>query len=95
MAFTDHCDVFASFHEDGFNRILEHLQRQRPSMFNYATRQIAQNPELLCRVINAHPRLKVIYHRHRVRGDRESFSDISHALGGGRLYSYRIRGQPG
>lgn len=22
MAFTDHCDVFGSFHEDGFNRIL-------------------------------------------------------------------------
>jgi hypothetical protein len=55
MAFTDHCDVFASFHEQGFNRIVEHLMRQRPSLFNYATRQIAADLELLCCVIKPHP----------------------------------------
>ncbi|MDQ7743230.1 hypothetical protein [Hydrogenophaga pseudoflava] len=33
MAFTDSCDVFASFHEDGFNRIIDHVRRQRPSLF--------------------------------------------------------------
>jgi hypothetical protein len=57
MAFTDHCDVFGAFHEDGFNRIIDHIRFQRPSMFNYATQAIADNPGLLCRPIEAHPRL--------------------------------------
>jgi hypothetical protein len=57
MAFTDHCDVFGSFHEDGFNRIVDHVRFQRPSMFNYATQAIADNPALLCQPIVAHPRL--------------------------------------
>ena len=57
MAFTDHCDVFGSFHEDGFNRIIGHIRHQRPSMFNYATKAVADNPQLLCRPIEAHPRL--------------------------------------
>ena len=55
MAFTDNCDIFASFHEDGFNRIIEHIKRQRPSLFNYATDIFLANPNLLCRQINAHP----------------------------------------
>lgn len=55
MGFTDNTDIFASFHEDGFNRILLHLMQQRPSLFNYATQQIAGNPELLCEVIKTHP----------------------------------------
>ena len=49
MAFTDHCDVFGSFHEEGFNRIVDHIRFQRPSMFNYATQAIADNLSLLCR----------------------------------------------
>jgi hypothetical protein len=58
MAFTDHCDVFASFQEDGFNRIIGHVRYQRPSMFNYATRAVAENPQqMLCRPIDAHPAL--------------------------------------
>lgn len=57
MAFTEHCDLFASFHEDGFNAILRHIMYQRPSMFNYATKDVAAKPELLCRPILAHPRL--------------------------------------
>ena len=57
MAFTDHCDVFGSFHEEGFNRIIDHIRFQRPSMFNYATQAIADNPALLCQPIVAHPRL--------------------------------------
>jgi len=55
MAFTDNCDVFTSFHEDGFNRILFHVMRQRPSLFNYATAAVVKNPELLCEVIDFHP----------------------------------------
>jgi hypothetical protein len=48
MAFTDHCDVFASVHERSFNNIVLHLQRQRPSLFNYGTMTFAAHPELLC-----------------------------------------------
>ncbi len=55
MAFTDNCDIFASFHEDGFNRIIRHVQSQRPSLFNYATAYIAANPELLCEAVPSHP----------------------------------------
>lgn len=55
MAFTDSCDIFASFHEEGFNRILGHVRRQRPSLFNYATADVANNPRLLCKEIDAHP----------------------------------------
>jgi hypothetical protein len=55
MAFTDHSDIFASFHEDGFNRIIEHVRRQRPSLFNYGTAEVAKNPALLCKSIDAHP----------------------------------------
>jgi hypothetical protein len=55
MAFTDHCDIFASFHEDGFNRIVGYVQQQRPSLFNYATAQLAANPDKLCQVIRPNP----------------------------------------
>jgi hypothetical protein len=55
MAFTSNSDIFASFHEDGLNRIVEHVRRQRPSLFNYATAALASAPEKLCRPIDAHP----------------------------------------
>jgi hypothetical protein len=55
MAFTDHCDIFASFHEDAFNRIVHHIRRQRPSLFNYGTAAVARNRALWCHVIDAHP----------------------------------------
>lgn len=48
MALTDNCDLFAAVHEDGVNRAIRHLMRQRPSLFNYATADIAQNRELWC-----------------------------------------------
>ena len=57
LSFTEHCDVFASFEEGGFNQIISHIRNQRPSMFNYATKDVAEKPELLCRPIVAHPRL--------------------------------------
>jgi hypothetical protein len=50
MAFTDKCDLFASVHEDGANRITQHIMRQRPSLFNYATADVAANRELWCEV---------------------------------------------
>ena len=55
MAFTDNSDLFVSFHEDGFNRLLFHVMQQRPSLFNYATAAILKNPQLLCEVIESNP----------------------------------------
>jgi hypothetical protein len=55
MAFTDHCGIFAAFHEDGFNRIINHVRAQRPSLFNYATAFVAAHPELLCAPLKPHP----------------------------------------
>jgi hypothetical protein len=55
MSLTDHCDIFASFHEDGFNAIIGHVRKQRPSLFHYATAEIAKNRDLLCKAIDAHP----------------------------------------
>jgi hypothetical protein len=55
MAFTDQCDIFASFHEEGFNRVIDHVRQQRPSLFNYATADVAGNRELLCTAIKVHP----------------------------------------
>jgi hypothetical protein len=55
MGFTDNCDIFASFHEDGFNRIINHVRQQRPSLFNYATADVANNVKLLCKTIDVHP----------------------------------------
>lgn len=50
MAFTDNCDLFASIHEEGVNRIARHIMRQRPSLFNYATADVAANRELWCQI---------------------------------------------
>ncbi|MGB8814014.1 MAG: hypothetical protein WCC57_12605 [Paracoccaceae bacterium] len=50
MAFTDNCDLFASVHEEGVNRIARHIMRQRPSLFNYATEDVAGNRELWCQI---------------------------------------------
>ena len=48
MALTDDCDLFASLHEDGLNKVVRHVMRQRPSLFNYATPDIIANRELWC-----------------------------------------------
>lgn len=55
MALTDHSDVFGSVHEGGINRIIRHLMRQRPSIFNYGTAMFASNRDRLCREIDVHP----------------------------------------
>ncbi|MEP6503232.1 MAG: hypothetical protein ABJD97_07885 [Betaproteobacteria bacterium] len=55
MAFTDHCDLYGAVHEDGINRAVRHLMRQRPSLFNYATADVAANRELWCTKIEATP----------------------------------------
>ena len=48
MAFTGNCDLYGAVHEDGVNRVVQHIMRQRPSPFNYATSYIAQHPEAAC-----------------------------------------------
>jgi hypothetical protein len=55
MAFTDNCDLYGAVHEDGINRALRHLMRQRPSLFNYATADVAANRELWCTKVDAVP----------------------------------------
>jgi len=52
VAFTDNCDLFAAVHEDGVNRVIAHVMRQRPSWFNYATSDVAANRELWCSTID-------------------------------------------
>lgn len=51
MAFTDNCDLYGAVHEDGVNRVIRHIMRQRPSMFNYATSDVASNRELWCKPV--------------------------------------------
>jgi len=58
MAFTDDCDLYGAVHEDGINRALRHLMRQRPSLFNYATADIAANRELWCTKVEAVPEVQ-------------------------------------
>jgi hypothetical protein len=51
MAFTDNCDLFGAVHENGANRAIRDIMLQRPSMFNYATADVAANRELWCKPI--------------------------------------------
>jgi hypothetical protein len=48
MGFTDHCDLYGAVEEAGVNRVIGDIMRQRPSLFNYATEDIAHNSELWC-----------------------------------------------
>lgn len=50
MALTDNCDLYASIHENGVNRIAKHIMRQRPSWFNFATADVTANRELWCEI---------------------------------------------
>lgn len=50
MALTDNCNLFFSVNEGGANRIVGHIMNQRPSLFNYATADVAANRELWCKV---------------------------------------------
>jgi hypothetical protein len=52
MAFTDNCDLFGAVHEDGVNRVIRHIMRQRPSLFNYATADVAGHPALWCEKVD-------------------------------------------
>lgn len=53
MAFTDHSDLYGAVHEDGINLVVRHIMRQRPSLFNYATPEFHNRPDLFCVRIEA------------------------------------------
>jgi hypothetical protein len=48
MSLTANCDIYAAVHDAGINRVIKHLMRQRPSLFNYGSALVAANPEMLC-----------------------------------------------
>jgi hypothetical protein len=55
MSLTNNSDIYAAIHDEGINRVIRHLMRQRPSLFNYGTSFLASNPQLLCEKIDAAP----------------------------------------
>jgi len=54
MLFTEHSDVFARFHESAFNKILNEVLVQRPSLFNYGTEKIISENRF-CQPIQVNP----------------------------------------
>lgn len=48
----------AILHETGLNRVLHHVQRQRPSLFNYATESFLGHEEHFCQPIEVDPRVE-------------------------------------
>lgn len=42
MALTDNCSVYAALHENGVNRLVDHLMYKRPSLFNYGTERMVE-----------------------------------------------------
>lgn len=54
-AFTENCDFFASFDEEGFNRIAKHIMLQRPSLFHRGTPHFVANIEDMCQRFQVHP----------------------------------------
>lgn len=58
MAFTNNCDLYGAVHEDGINRVAQHIMQQRPSMFNYGTSRVARYPKLLCKQIFPAPAVR-------------------------------------
>lgn len=52
MALTSNCDLYGAVNEEGINRVIQHIMRQRPSLFNYGTADVAYNPEMWCAKID-------------------------------------------
>ena len=55
MALTSNSDLYAAIRDEGINRVVKHIMRQRPSLFNYGTILVKSNPSLLCSRIDAAP----------------------------------------
>ncbi len=55
MALTQNCDIYLAIYDDGINRLVRQVFRQRPSIVNFATRALAADAARLCHKIDAHP----------------------------------------
>jgi hypothetical protein len=58
MPFTDLSDLYGSIHEEGINRLVRHVMRQRPSLFNYATAFFSRRHDLFCVPIEVAPEVR-------------------------------------
>jgi hypothetical protein len=54
---TSNCDFYVAIYDAGINRVVKQVMQQRPSLFNYGTALLADNPQLLCTPIDADPRV--------------------------------------
>ena len=55
MALTSNSDFYVAIQDAGINRLVRHVMRKRPSLFNYGTSLVASNPQLLCQNIDVAP----------------------------------------
>jgi hypothetical protein len=55
LALTDNCDIYVAIYDAGINRVVKQVMEQRPSLFNYGTALLADDPQLLCTQIQAAP----------------------------------------
>jgi hypothetical protein len=55
MPFTDLSDLYGAVNEEGINRVVRHVMRKRPSLFNYGTQAVINDPRLQCVRIDAAP----------------------------------------
>jgi hypothetical protein len=61
LAFTNKCELFGAVHEDAVNLVADHLMRQRPSLFNYGTADVAADRELWCKEIDPVPDVEAFH----------------------------------
>lgn len=57
MPLTSDSDIYFAIHDAGINRVVKHVMRQRPSLFNYGTALVAADPQLLCSPVDVDPRV--------------------------------------
>jgi hypothetical protein len=55
LPFTDLSDLYGAVNEEGINLVVRHVMRKRPSLFNYGTQAVINNPRLHCVRIDAAP----------------------------------------
>jgi hypothetical protein len=55
VALTSHSDFYVAIHDAGINRLVGHVMRKRPSLFNYGSSLLASNPQLLCQSVDVAP----------------------------------------
>ena len=55
MVFTANSDFYVAIQDAGINRLVKHVMRKRPSLFNYGTSLVVSNPQLLCQQVDVAP----------------------------------------